>query len=358
MKKLQITLHGGINDSYLEEMIQKKDKELKEVVRKNAVHYASKNQPEPLGDALTPYVGEFKAGYEKLGADVIQHLQPSIHFPEAKVDADYLKEKNAQLEDEITQLQMHNTNDAYELEGFNPTELRNRMTWAIVALAVITLGEILFNSKALQLMGDSFLSALLMSVSISVGIYLFVHGCAFLYKKAKTKLQRRSIIIGGLAVVLMVFTALAMFRSRYLEAHNIQVHPAYFVAINVFFFIVSALIAYFMLPTWAELKQNAKKLGIYNMIRQRSKKIEQLIKEKGEIPTTVLERTKGRIRITHHTRNVLERLNKMYLESVEMFKSTNLIHRTDRKVPDCFTHSTAPFEVNDEIVQLLNTLKK
>ena len=79
-------------DSDLETTIQKKDAELKELARKNARHFAKHNQPEVFGDSLPPYVGEIKAGYEKLGTDIFKHLQPASHFPEAKIDSNFFSE--------------------------------------------------------------------------------------------------------------------------------------------------------------------------------------------------------------------------------------------------------------------------
>ena len=102
MKNQSITISSGnIHDPVLEDMMQKRDAELKELARKNAKHFAKQNLPAPKGDNLSHFTGELKAGCEKLATDVNYHLQPSAHFPEAKMDAEYFKEKVLKLETEI-----------------------------------------------------------------------------------------------------------------------------------------------------------------------------------------------------------------------------------------------------------------
>ncbi|MCI0618220.1 hypothetical protein L0244_35025, partial [bacterium] len=85
----------------IENIILKKDIELKELARKNARHFAKRNLPAPSGDFLLPYIGEIKTGHEQLVARVNQMLQPQTHFPEASMDNDLFKEKDMHIDSEI-----------------------------------------------------------------------------------------------------------------------------------------------------------------------------------------------------------------------------------------------------------------
>ena len=71
------------------------------MVEKNAKNFAQRNLPALKGDNLLNYISEPKARYEKLATDVYHYLQPEAHFPEAKVDAGYFKEKVKDIDTEI-----------------------------------------------------------------------------------------------------------------------------------------------------------------------------------------------------------------------------------------------------------------
>ncbi len=332
---------GSIQDTVLEEMIQKRDSELKEQTRKNAKHFARQNLPAPESDNISHYTGEIKAGYEKLASEVMHYLQPEAHFPEAKMDADFFKEKDKNLENEIKVREDNNRNDEYEMGNFNHGSIVKRMIWAGILSLIVTLGEIIFNTKAFQVTGESMLFALILSFSVSVAVLAFAHFSTFLYKGAKTTLQRRLILFGCLTFVTIVFSVLAIFRSEYLADHEVHINPSYFVVVNLFFFIVSAFLSFFILPTWTEIKQNTQHLLTLKRINKRKKEIGKLKQERQEIKKTVLERTKDRLRVIHYANSANDRIRKMYFETLEIFKSTNLMYRTDKIIPECFSQQVS-----------------
>ena len=338
MKNNAITIStGNIHDPVMEHMLQKRDSELKELSLKNAKHFAKRNLPAAQGDSLEHYTGDIKAGYEKLATDIYCHLQPAGHFPEAKMDADYFREKVMKMEAEIKEKEALNRNDEYELHDFNQSSIPARIRWAIIATLIITIGEIMFNTKAFQVTGENMLFALILSICISFAVFIFSHITPFLYKGAKNRLQRWLVVGGSLILVTILFTALAIFRSTYLAIHDVHINPTYFVVINLFFFIVSTLLSFFVLPSWTEIKQNALKLKIYYAMKKRTKEITELKNEMEKIKVTILERTKLRIRISYHSNYAIERIKKMYWETIGTFKTTNLTYRTDSTTPDCFS---------------------
>ena len=275
MKTKTITIaSGNIYDPAMEEMMQKNDAKLKDLARMNAKHFAKRNLPAAMGDNCTHYTGEIKAGYEKLATDIYGHLQPSAHFPEAKMDAEYFREKVAKMEGEIKEKETQNHNDEYELNDFDQSSIPSRIRWAVIATLIITLGEIMFNTKAFQVTGENMLFALILSICISFAVFIFSHVTPFLYKTAKNKLQRWTVIGGSLFLVTVLFTALAIFRSSYLAVHDVHINPSYFVIINIFFFVVSALLSFFVLPSWTEIKQNALRLKIHHALNKRKKELE------------------------------------------------------------------------------------
>ncbi len=348
MKTQALTIvSGNIYDSAMEEMIQKKDAELKETARKDARHLAKQNLPSKDDESLVPYIEGIKAGYEQLASQVFQFLQPSAHFPEAKMDADYFKEADSELDLKIKGLEDDNRHAEYELGNYSPGTIYLRIWITAIATGIISIGEVLFNTKSFQVTGENMLFALILSISVSFAVFAFSHVATFLYKSRKTTFQRRAVAFTTLFLITGLFTALAIFRSSYLANHKVYINPFYFVIINLFFFIVSVLLSFFVLPTWQEIKENTSRMKHAFGIAKRKKEIEKLKKEKDDIRKVILERTKNRIRIAHYSNYAAERIRKLYLETVGIFKSTNLTFRTDKQMPGCFSGRIPEPDIND-----------
>jgi len=355
MKNQSLIIATVQPDAALESKIKKTEERTDELPKKMAIHFAGRNLPAPQNDNLAHYTGELRTDCEKLATELHQYLQPSAGFPEAKVDADYFREKDGELELRITTLNDQNHNDRLQLHDFNPGAIATRIRWAAIVNLVIMIGEIIFNTKAFQVTGENLLFALILSISVSLSVFIFSHMVAFLYKEAKTKWRKRFIVICSLCIVTVLFIALAIFRSTYLATHDVHIDPVYFVIINLFFFIVSTLLSYFVLPTWQELRDNAKMLKIHYDIKKREKEVKTLKNEREEIRKTIAERTKVRIRIAHLTNYAAERIRKIYWHSVEIFKTTNLSYRTDRITPECFSEMLPEPDIHDVVFTMLNS---
>lgn len=344
----------------IENIIHKKDTELKDLARKNARHFAKRNLPAPSGDSLLPNIGEIKTGYEQLAARVNQILQPQTHIPEASMDNDMFKEKDKHLDSEIKTKEDQNHHDQYELGNYNPGSIPLRLWIAGAATAIIFTGEVIFNAKSFQITGENLLFALILSFSISLGIAVFSHIVAFMYKGARTRIERWLIVGGSLLLVSAVFAVLAVFRSSYLASHDVNVSPGYFVLFNLFFFIVSALLSFFLLPTWQEIKENLRHVRLHYAMKKRNRQIKKLRAEKIAIKDLHTANNKQRIRLIHHASYAAERIRKMYFECVEVFKGTNLVFRTDKQTPDCFTEQVPEPDVEDISITVVsqNTIQK
>jgi flagellar biosynthesis protein FliP len=158
--------------------------------------------------------------------------------------------------------------------------------------------------------------------------------------------MRRLIVASSLLLIMLVFTSLAIFRTQYLAAHGTNVSPVYFVIVNLFFFIVALLLSYFILPTWNELKENAHSIKLYKGIQKRTAEIQRLQAEKEAIKDSLLERNKMRIQIAHYAEYAVMEVKSMFRESLGIFQSTNLLHRSDKCVPLCFSTATNDIEVD------------
>ncbi len=347
MKTKSLITYSAPLHPELENMIQKKDCELKEIARRNGKHFGKRNLPAAEGDTLASCTGELKTGYEQLGAEMFHHLQPQTNFPHAKMDADFTKAKEKQLDAEIKELADKNLHDEYELQNFQPGSLPLRAIVALGLSLIILSGEVFYNIKAFQLIVENMLSALWLSIGASTGVLIASHAAAFFYKMAKTKLQRWLIIIASLSLMSSVFYIIAVFRTDYLASHNVHINAIYFVIFNLFFFLVISFLSFFILPTWEEVKQQYHLLFLHKTIGKRKGVIKKLLKEKEAIQVEKHITEKERASIIYYANYQVERIRKMYAEAVGIFIGTNRIYRTDGQIPDFFLGSIPELDLGD-----------
>jgi hypothetical protein len=347
MTKAIFFASGNPFDQTLEDQIQKKDKQLKELAIKNAMHHAHDNRPLPTKDMLEHFTGELRTGYEMSASDVYHYLQPHAIFAEAKIEADSFKEKEKNLKTLLEEKDAQIKNMHYTLDKYADGNVWKKIRLAVISTLIINVGEIIYNSKSFQITGENFLFSLLLSIAVSFTVFIFSHMVPFLYKTAKTTLQRRLIVWGSLGIVSLVFGALAIFRSDYLANHEVHINPGFFILFNLFFFVVSALLSFFLLPTWAEIKEQAHKSRILETIEKHEKGIAAINAEIVKIDEAKRENTKNCFRIKSYYNSLMDRLRKMYWETIELYKATNRTYRKDGVIPDCFSDVLPSPDIED-----------
>lgn len=339
----------------LEAIIRKKNDQINELGRKKGKHFGQNNQPAPIGDKLPPYIGDIKTAYEVAGADTRHWLQTGAHLPEGQIEADRAKEKCKALDTEIEKLEHQNKSDTYELQEHDTQSVSNRIYIALFLTGIILIGEIVFNTKAFEVIGESMLFALGISIAVSFAVYALSHFAPMLFKEIKTKFRRRMFIAIVLLVTSLAFYVLGVFRSNLLAQHDVSFSPGYFVVMNLFLFMVSVFISFYLLPSWEEIKGSIHNWRLQKAITKRTKSIASLKAQKEELMQYLLELAKKIVRINYYTEYTIKRLEKLYYESVEIFKSTNLTFRPDKKVPNCFHDQIPPPEMEHLIThQFLN----
>ena len=336
MKNNSIIVTTLYNEAEIQSALLQRDYELKHQVQKSARHFAERNLPALVGDSMAAYIGEFKSGYERTASTFLQQVQPEAHFPEGKLDITRGREKESNLQWQIEQEEAKNEKDSAQLGNFHPKSIMQWVRTVVWIFLIIMLGEILYNTKAFEVIGETLLFALLLSLGTTVAIFVFGDLAAMLYKHVQTKIQKILVVFGALLIVGTVFYGLAVWRSSYLAAHGTTVNPWLFVVFNLFYFIVSSLVSYFFLPSWQELKEHMRLMKIYRPLHERKQKVETMRAEMEQLKDSLHEMTKARVRSLHYSQYVTNTISKMYYEAIGLFVRINLMYRLDRKTPDCF----------------------
>ncbi len=268
------------------------------------------------------------------------------------------KGQEKQLESDIENLEGQNHNDEYALGNYVPGNVTARIRTATIITALIGMGEVVFNTQVFQVTGGNMLFALILSIAVSVAVFILTHLTPLLYKKTESRTKKTLILSGSLLLATTLFSAMAILRSVFLQQLNVVIAPGYFVVINVFFFIVASLLSYYIFPTLDELKQH---FAMAKRIKSVSKRCGEIMERKKELEflrADILQSTKTHIRATYYAKYLVERSKKKYREGLETFKSTNLSFRTDNQTPDCFYDDLPEADISHDTIRAISSNSK
>lgn len=336
----------------LEEMIDQKDKRLKEQAAKNARHLAELNVPPLSKGTLSSFISEYKAGYEEIIAAVHHFLETGSHLIKGKTEYDHARKNEKELEAEISRKIELNNNDKHDMEGYNPRAIALRKFRSYLAVGIFFIVETILNTGAFQIFGDSLLFALIISAGISAVVFALAHIAPLIYKECTTRMQRILTVVVALLIATAIFTVTTIVRADYFRNEGIHTNASVFIVYNLAIFIVSAVLSYFLFPSWKEIKEDRRKARIYLKIQKRKADIIRLQKELKKVETEKVMRGHFRLGMPYYTSHLVKRINKKYKECVEKFKSTNILYRTDRKVPDCFSDEIPELEIDSDITDI------
>lgn len=337
----------GIYYERVDELIDKKFPKLLERAQMDGSHQGAGHNPAVDTSGIEPNIGVYKAACEAIIAEIMQFVMPASSREEAKMEADHYKEKDKILDEEITQKEEGKRQAKYKLGHSDAHGVAIKLIIVGVATLIFSIGDVFYNTMSFLITGENTFFALVLSCAFSFAIFLFSHVATFFYKSIKTPIQRRMVLIGTLLLVTALFYGLGIYRSMYLENHDVHVSPFSFVIFNLFLFIVSALLSFFILPSWKEIVENISRMKLLAEIARCTKEIEKLKKEKEEIKKILYEKSQGRIRNMDYAKRTMNRVNKHYHEIVSHYINAYINARKDGKVPKSFTRKIPDLDISD-----------
>ncbi|HTB30986.1 MAG TPA: hypothetical protein VK808_03120 [Bacteroidia bacterium] len=323
-------------DPDLERLMEEIFNDTNKEAEKDGAETGTKGLPALYGDILEPYIGKITATYDELGARIQQKLLPEKHPINAMMKLERAKEKSQEINTEVEKRDNQNNTDKDNMENFHPNNLISRVCTALLTTGIILVGEILFNSKAFQFFGETLLFSLGISFSISFSTYLFSHMVPLFYKEATTRLKRWLVILISLIIALAVFVTLGILRATMFSQQGISISPSSFVIINMFFFIVSCVCSYYLLPSWAEIQEHRKFMVKYREIKKRDKEIDKFKQAHSDLKDNAMGESMIHSDAVIYAKKLDARVNKMCQKSINTFINANLRNRKDKKTPECF----------------------
>ena len=350
--------NGNIFHPDVEELLQKGHLVLIDTARKLGIVFAKKKMPAYKDNNLMNYIGEIKTTCESMATDVVNLIQPSAFFSEAHIEGEYFQKKAEKINEDKKTQETQNNIDRDKLGDHNHSNILKRIGKVFIIMIVLSIVDVFFNTKAFQVMGDSILFAIFISMGVSFVLCLLAHFFSYALKKARNAISRVITISIEIIIIFLFFIAIAFLRTKYLASQDISISPFYFIVLNFVFFLAAFLASYFIYPSPEEMKEYRLKAELLDEIKKREKVIQQLELELLEIDQIIKEKAMMRIRIADYTNNTLERIRKMYYEAIEVFKITNLKYRDDTIIPQSFSIVLPQPDIRDFYYSINNTIQQ
>ncbi|HTB30843.1 MAG TPA: hypothetical protein VK808_02395 [Bacteroidia bacterium] len=330
----------------LEDIIYKRHVAFKKDVEKNAVLLGTRNSPKLIGDDLQPFIGSIVAFYRGLSAYAHQTEQPRSQLPIAQIANEWASERDRLHDEDIKRREHQNGIDEHKLDDYHPHMMTIRILGSIIVVMIYGIGEVMFNTKGFELIGENKLFAFTIAFGVSVLVCVLSHIAPHFHKNAKTNLRKRLIELGTLALATGLFIALAILRTNVLAIEGNNSSPLVFITLNLFVFIVSCLFSYIIDPTLNEIKEHLQYMEKYLRIIKRKKEIKEFEAQKVAVRNEAKDITLLGMGITAYVKDLDTWIETLYHESAEHFKTTNIILRTDGGVPDCFRYKSPDLFTN------------
>jgi len=205
------------------------------------------------------------------------------------------------------------------------------------------LGEVVLNTMAFQITGDNLLSTLILSASVSFAVCLGAHFAGRKYKDAKSKIEKWIVVIISAIGITIVSSVIASLRTIFLKRIGVDLNPIYFIVFSIVFFLITSLATWYLYPTLEEIEENKDNLQKYKMILKLEK--EKKVKEKEilEHEITKNEKSKEHLNSSMYAEYAIERIKKLYRESVDTFIAANRLGRKDN--PDFLNDEIPPLDI-------------
>ncbi|MBI4946489.1 MAG: hypothetical protein HY840_08825 [Bacteroidetes bacterium] len=342
MKNNDLNSTGGIYDEQLEAMLETRHQELLKQARIKGMHFAKQNRPHLKGDSLEFYTGDIVAGHDGMMALVNQKLQHETSKGEAQmlIAAADEKTKEKEQKKQAAETELHNFELKKEQNGESihktiPAPASKNVN---AVLGIIGLAETVLNITALQLIGGSWISALIMSVGITCGIFVLAKQLArYLKESANDIFKKRLVAIGVTLLVTGVFYMMAVLRAKNMEQQaHFHINPIWFVFMNLVFWVGTVWYIYKNTIPKHQQEEYAKHLQErehYDNLKNQESRLEAEIKS---IKEELSKKLSMLLYKPEYAKHLIERIRRWSAEAVEAFKSANLTHRPDRMAPDCF----------------------
>ncbi|HVW97069.1 MAG TPA: hypothetical protein VHA56_13950 [Mucilaginibacter sp.] len=319
--------------------------EINETAKINAEQLASKNLPEATGDHMHPYVEEFHLGHQAEINKIDAELQMQLALAE-------VSEKQASTEQQARELQ-NKLGEAREQSVLIDSKRKNtsypaylmRLLMARFGILITCSFDGTLSIPVYETWGFSLIESIFMGTLFAGVLSLFAHTFKKLVQLGKTIWHRRLIALGLSALLIALFSYMAIARADYLstmvnvnpaDALNMHFSPLPFILTSLLLFIVAVAIHHFYMPTEEQKSAVREYIRLYRQKKVLEAEISQI-----EASITALHQENNELRMRNASILVYgAKLEERVINNAKicyaLWKKHNLMHRSDTRRPDCF----------------------
>ncbi len=301
------------------------------------------NKPEPDCDNEQAYCGILSGAYGKLMMIPRTELQTdieSLHIEKEKEESDQkMKVLQEQYNEKKNKLRLKIRKVEEQDNTLLKKEQRAKRTDILLGLMILI--DMLLSSTALQALGYSLVASYLIGFGIGCGIFFISKHIPAIIRKGRTIWQQRAIALALFAGLATIFYVLGIFRSATLNDTALISNdnwPFYFMCLNMFFVLVATAANAFAALTPME-RQLLDEWKIAKEEKETLEKQTEEIQQKIQILREEQNRNElSRRQLLMYAKDIQMLIQQLYEEAYKTFMSTNLIHRSDGKVPSFYSN--------------------
>lgn len=355
MKKIsEILKVAKFDDRDVESYFKKTEKEVIEIAQKSGKTFGVRDQPEPYGDKLNSYIGDFKSKCESMITFVDEKIQAQSHIPEYNSELKKVQEERDRIHKENTFLTQTINTIKIELGDLFLNDIKIRIRLLLAYSIILFVIETIFNAMGFEAFGEGIFVALLLSIGATLVIIITSFALGHYLRKAKDIKWQIIYIIIGLLFVFPIFYYLAVYRNNVLIREGINgIGIISFIIFNYAFFIITSFLDFTYWPTKDERKIYAQ----YKKLKAELAKKEKELKLNNEHITKLnheLNKKASHINhIIYYREYMVDRIIKLYHTAIALFIKYNILSRGDRKNPDCFNDVYPELNINNTFESIL-----
>ena len=302
---------------------------------------AQRNKPEVNCATEQVYCGVISGAYNRMMMKSRTELQSEIEEHHLIADKKKFDDQCILLEKDLVEKQNDVRLCKRELEKCDNSLIKKEKRYKMIRwfLVFLILTDTLLSSVAMQSMGNSLLVSYFIGLGIGLGIFFISERIPEIIEKGNTRLQRRIITFSIFSVLGVLFYVLGIFRTINFtsNAYGEGVKPVYFMALNLFFVLVATTVSYFSRP-------NKKEREILDLWKIKKEELEQLLVQENNLKISIqslkdtqMSNELSRKQLLIYAKDIQQLIQHFYEEAQKTFMSTNLIHRSDGKIPKFFS---------------------
>lgn len=337
------TINYGPHDPEQDKRIAAKADTIKQQARKDGAFFAKKNRPTLTEASLMPYIGRYATAFQEVRVRELGELKPDMQETKFIRFKEEMTKKEAEIDSRIEKLDHENQVDFRALDGKPKPELKKRNPLFAVLLGILYAGELFYNALAFTYLGGNPIGAYLIGATVTLieGILAFATG------KNLARIEegdRSRYLQTGVFILINLGIVIAMSTLRAMMTDDSQMHtPSWvFFLVNVAFLAGSIVFSKFFFPSRKDTDASSAVSEQYRVIEERKAEIKKLQGEKENLKKAFEEEEKTYLYVISLAKTVEEQIDAQYRETVELFKTENLITRSDLGTPVCFFEAIPP----------------